>query len=501
MDAVTRIEHHSFGRTDVSFSTLPPAVTEVGASAFQGCLLLTNFTFPSSVTVIGTQAFSGCISFNTTALPSGLTEIADYAFDSCDLHSLSALPSGVTRIGADAFANTKVPLTSLPSSLIEIGDTAFYHVTTLNIQVLPDTLCKIGPAAFAHSRGGDPEDPSLGLTALLPKGLTHIGRDAFVGTHITKAILWDALEECISPLQQINTLTEVFVVQNANGFNELDGKFAYGCNALSEVNLPSNITSIGDMAFFRENNTPIPIFRLRATTPPALGITPFVTGQVVQVPSSALESYQADEAWAALIDAGTITLAAIDNTTVTHYYGHWNRTGAMTSFNGWSSLSRFNSEVEGELRIGPGVTYISTNYFAGTLFTRIDCSEATSLKTFNAIGPWNHVEEIVMPPNLTTLSADSISSLSSVLKRVYFTDTTLKTIGNRAFLCVANLELLDFGNTRTSVPTMGNSGNTSLPSGCKVVVPDALVDEWKATANWTYHASKIVAYSQYYANT
>lgn len=503
MAALTRIEHHSFGRTDVSFSTLPPAVTEVGASAFQGCLLLTNFTFPSSVTVIGTQAFSGCSSFNTTALPSGLTEIADFAFDSCDLHSLTALPSGVTRIGTYAFANTKVPLTSLPSGLIEIGDTAFYRVTTLNIQVLPDTLCKIGPAAFAHSRGGDPEDTSLGLTAYLPWSLTHIGRDAFVGSHITRAVLHDRLVECIAPFQQIGTLRYIFMVQNNGGYaavNELGGKWAYGCPNLDDVDLPSNITYIGDQAFFRESGVPIPLFRLRATTPPSLGITPFTRGQIVQVPADAVETYVADEAWAALINDGWITVQAIDITTITHYYQRRSITSiAASAFSGWTSLSRLNSEVEGECIPPPTVTSTGSNAFNGTQLKIFDFRGCTGMTGCPYVFT-SAAEVIYFPPKMTQIPAERGKDAPQ-LKRAYFTGTNVSSLGARAFYHCSSLELVDFGNDPgTRIPTITTTSFTGgTPSTVKIVVPDALVDTWKTTSNWGTFASKIIAYSDYYS--
>lgn len=517
MATATRIEEHSFGRTDVGFSTLPPAIREVGDSAFLGCLLITNFTFPSSVITIEQAAFDHCSNLDTAALPSGLTEIADHAFDSCDLHSLSALPTGVTCIGTYAFANTKVPLASLPSGLTEIGDTAFYRVTTLRLTSLPDTLLKIGEGAFAHTAGGDPEDPSLGLTALLPPNLTHIGRDAFVGSHITKAILPDSLVECVAPFQQIGTLREIFMVHNTGGHedvNELGGKWAYGCNSLEEVDLPSNITSIGDQAFFRESGTPIPIFRLRATTPPALGITPFVTGQVVQVPSSALEAYQTDTAWAALIDAGTITIQAIDITTITHYYLRRGLTSyGETLFDGWSSLSRVNSENEGELAIGSAVTSIAKYAIRGTSIVRvtsanataltsvifsnasklkvIDLSGCTKLRTVgqNFLSALSALETIILPHGLTSVGAQAFrSSGASKCTYVRLPDT-VNSIASLAFsnTSATTFNYVDFGNTRTTVPSLNNSSAFTYSGNKNIIIPDALYDNgaWAAATNWS----------------
>lgn len=486
MATATRIEEHSFGRTDVGFSTLPPAIREVGDSAFMGCLLITNFTFPSSVITIEQAAFDHCSNLDTAALPSGLTEIADHAFDSCDLHSLSALPTGVTCIGTYAFANTKVPLASLPSGLTEIGDTAFYRVTTLRLTSLPDTLLKIGEGAFAHTAGGDPEDPSLGLTALLPPNLTHIGRDAFVGSHITKAILPDSLVECVAPFQQIGTLREIFMVQNTGGHedvNALGGKWAYGCNSLEEVDLPSNITSIGDQAFFRESGQPISTFRLRATTPPLLGVMPFTPGQVIQVPASAVSTYEADTAWAALINAGHITIQAIDITAITHYYLRRGLTSyGATLFDGWSSLSRVNSENEGELAIGSAVTSIANYAIRGTSIVRvtsanataltsvifsnasklkvIDLSGCTKLRTVgqNFLSALSALETIILPHGLTSVGSQAFRASGARNCTYVRLPDTVNSIASLAFsnTSATTFNYVDFGNTRTTVPSLNN---------------------------------------------
>lgn len=497
------IKEASFRNTNVSFSSLPASVTTVEKEAFAHCVLLTGFTFHNAVTAIGQSAFEYCSSFNTSALPTGLTQIADHCFDSCNLSNLTALPSGITRIGSYAFASTRIPLTALPNGLTEIGDNAFYNVRTLRISSLPDSLLKIGAGAFGHTRGGDPEDDTLGLTALLPQGLTHIGRDAFTGSHITRAVLPASLVECIAPFQQIGTLRDIFMITNSNGaslVNEIGGKWAYGCNSLDMVDLPTNITRIDDQAFFRESNLPIAQFRLWATTPPALGITPFTPGQVVQVPSSALEAYQADDDWAALVNAGQISLQAIDVTAIQRFYLPPATTSiASQRFDGWTSLSRFNSEVEGECILRSPLRSLGSHAFRGTAIKRMvmrDCP-LNSSSVSQALFPAG-IEEIVLPTNSTTLAVNSLRGFKK-LKRVVI-GNNLNSIQNYAFSGDTALVELDFGNTRSSVPT---TDNDSIPNNAslKIIVPDLLVNDWKVAGNWTAYASKIVAYTDYYSNS
>lgn len=60
-----------------------------------------------------------------------------------------------------------------------------------------------------------------------------------------------------------------------------------------------------------------------------------------------------------------------------------------------------------------------------------------------------------------------------------------------------NLLLIDMSDA-TSVITAG--GSMSLPSTCKIVVPDALYDEWIAATNWSAQASKIIKKSDWDAS-
>lgn len=51
-----------------------------------------------------------------------------------------------------------------------------------------------------------------------------------------------------------------------------------------------------------------------------------------------------------------------------------------------------------------------------------------------------------------------------------------------------------------SVPTLGGTlVFSSIPSDCKIVVPDALYDEWKSATNWSSYASKMVKASEFNA--
>jgi hypothetical protein len=74
--------------------------------------------------------------------------------------------------------------------------------------------------------------------------------------------------------------------------------------------------------------------------------------------------------------------------------------------------------------------------------------------------------------------------------------------GRNAFEECSRLAVIDFGNTRSTIPTLGGSGSVfyGLPNNYVIVVPNALVNSWKTTSGWSSVASHIVSYTNYHNN-
>ena len=60
-----------------------PGVRTIGREAFEGCLLLRDFTLPETLETIGKMAFGNCSSLRSVVIPQGVTELGDSVFYDC----------------------------------------------------------------------------------------------------------------------------------------------------------------------------------------------------------------------------------------------------------------------------------------------------------------------------------------------------------------------------------------------------------------------------------
>lgn len=158
-------------------------------------------SFTTGVTNVGDRAFKDCQYLTCMFLDDGITTIGDSAFYADEYLSAINMPRNLELIDQYAFYGCDT-LTFVRagacSRLRRIEDHAFYSCTMLAELRLPNGLTYIGPWAFAWDRILGQEDTTLGL----PSSLQVIGTGAFA-----------------------------FVNHHKN------------------LNIPANVTSIGDYAF------------------------------------------------------------------------------------------------------------------------------------------------------------------------------------------------------------------------------------------------------------
>ena len=113
----------------------------------------------------------------------------------------------------------------------------------------------------------------------------------------------------------------------------------------------------------------------------------------------------------------------------------------------------------------------------------------------NAFSYCYSLASVVIPQSVTSIGSDAFYNCYSLASVVI--PQSITSIGNNAFYNCYGMSYYDFTQC-TSVPTLGGTSVfTGISSDCKIVVPDALYDTWKAATNWSTHASKIVKASEF----
>ena len=187
-DSVTSIGEQAFyDCTGLTSITIPNSVKSIGNYAFSGCTGLESIIVKSgnaayhsagncliktgnktviagcknsiipndgSVTEIGNSAFSGCVGLSSITIPDSVTWVRDCAFSGCTGLTSVTIGNGVTEIGSDAFSEcTGLTSITIPDSVTSIGWFAFDRCTGLTSITIPDSVTSIDDYAFSDCTG------------------------------------------------------------------------------------------------------------------------------------------------------------------------------------------------------------------------------------------------------------------------------------------------------------------------------------------------------------
>ncbi len=295
---VSSIGSYAFaGQNRLREITLPADLTNIGTSAFEGCANLLHIEIPGGVKVIGMRAFADCVRLSGVAFyGQELTDIDSGAFQYCSRLTNIELPASLKNISGDAFFGA----TSLTYIGVMDGSSVFtskdgvlfdYSATTLiaypaahgGDYVIPEGVTKVGACAFAFAKLteidvtgvqelGDRAFIYSSLETLeLPDSIIAMGEAAFYGNsrlhHITiGAGLAEIADETFSYCSSLDTVTIPAQIANVgygafafSGIRQVafesdsrltavGGGAFFGC-AISEIDIPDTVTSIGNQAF------------------------------------------------------------------------------------------------------------------------------------------------------------------------------------------------------------------------------------------------------------
>lgn len=217
-DGVTAIGERAFaGNEAIDRVVLPETVTAIGEEAFADCLLLQTINLPEGLAVMEKGAFEGCVKLIRAILPDALTSVSESAFKRCRVLNEVRIGPGVKEIGPMAFYGCrKLGEAALPEGLELLGDMAFYQCMALKEVRLPASIHTLGGNVFTFSGVQRAE------VCCTPK--------------VCKA---DVFSQCA----RLKTL--VF----QEGVTHVGDKFAFQCEKLASVVLPSTVKTVGRHAF------------------------------------------------------------------------------------------------------------------------------------------------------------------------------------------------------------------------------------------------------------
>ena len=148
--------------------------------------------------------------------------------------------------------------------------------------------------------------------------------------------------------------------------------------------------------------------------------------------------------------------------------------------------------------IPKGVTSIGNYAFqhCPSLASIVISNSVTSIGDY-AFSSCSSIANVIIPHGVTRIRDYVFSSCYSIANIVIPHSVT--SISKNAFSYCYGMAFYDFSQA-TVVPSIQSYSFDYMPSDCKIIVPDALYDEWIAATNWSTYASNIIKKSDWDAS-
>ncbi len=232
------IGYKAFYGCPISSLELPESLVQIGGSAFENCMLLSDVTFGESANLyyIGAYAFAQTLSLETITIPDTVNIIGAYAFKNSALEGSVTVSANVNSLGVGAFAACR-NLTA-----INVDENNANYKSENGVVYSKDGAKVIaypagnGATSYAVKNGAIKVDDAAFYGAVnlisvtLPSGVTEIGEYAF----------YDC--ENVRSYSLPDTLANIEMQAFAQNY------------ALQNISIPDEVIHIGQYAFFADDN-------------------------------------------------------------------------------------------------------------------------------------------------------------------------------------------------------------------------------------------------------
>ena len=211
---------------------IPSSVTSIGNSAFRGCSSLTSIEIPSSVTSMGDYTFDGCSSLTSIEIPSSVKSIGFYAFSGCS--SLTIYCEVLNEpSGWDSIEwnSSNRPVVWGHNNITTNEE---YDYVVHNDKVYLTKYKGNGGDVMIPKTIDSNEVIAIGDIFKNNKAITSIEIPSGV-TSIGDSAFWGC-----------SSLTSIEIPSSVTS---IDNDAFWGCSSLTSIEIPSSVTSIGNSAF------------------------------------------------------------------------------------------------------------------------------------------------------------------------------------------------------------------------------------------------------------
>ncbi len=223
----------------------------IGSSAFSGCKFVTEIILPDNVAEIGSNAFQGCYKLETVVLPKALKTLDRYTFWDCTALKSVTIQEGLNEISNNCFMNSGLETITLPNSLTKLGASAFIECAQLTTVNLSNNgkLESIGDQAFYNNQkltsvGFGSKLQSIGNQAfagctslqsvVIPDSTTTIGKEAFKGCTALESVTMPAALEAI-PVSLFEGCTSLGAISIGAAVTDIGANAFKNCTSLTTV--------------------------------------------------------------------------------------------------------------------------------------------------------------------------------------------------------------------------------------------------------------------------